>query len=115
MGNVTRNGDGVLGHRGSVEGAWQMFANSGATNSTHTTQCDAMRTVKLFGHFFSSFTSHFDGVCPAASSSSSSIRFGLVLRFPHCEYFIVRKMIFYFQFSGLISAGVRERSVVRTR
>lgn len=92
--------------------AWQMFANSGATNSTHRTQCDAMRTVKLFGHFFSYFVFSiflFSSLLPTLMGFVQlpvpvPVRFGLVLRFPHCEYFIVRKMIFYFQFSGLISA-----------
>lgn len=76
MGNVTRNGDGV-GPEG-VESGRGKCSPIQAQLIPHTTQCDAMRTVKLFGHFFSSFTSQFDGVCPAASSSSSSIRFGLV-------------------------------------
>lgn len=107
MGNVTRNGDGVLGHRGSVEGAWQMFANSGATNSTHTTQCDAMRTVKLFGHFFSSFTS-FTLMGFVQLPVPVPVRFGLVwfgfafspLRIFYCAKNDFLFSIFWFDFGG---------------
>lgn len=73
-------------------------------------------TVKLFGHFFSyfvfsiflfsSFTSHSDGVCPAASSSSSSIRFGFAfspLRIFYCAKNDFLFSIFWFDF------GKRER------
>lgn len=96
----------------NVEKAWQMPANSGATNSAGPTTQPPTKTMRCQLWNYSAF--FLGGRCPCATSPDL-VQFGWEIGGLEnwfgfrCEYFIVRKMIFYFQFSGLEFWGPLER------